>query len=210
MEKIVFTNIPMTKKLHALKYSIDGNSEIDYDGKVVFPINAVLAKTLKKDETVTVVLLKKLDVEGNSDINVGEFMKELNSINGRIGASIDYKIIDTPFEEDKDTHETLLRRMIDTIKDNSVIYADMTYGPKSLPIVLFSVLNFAEKFLNCNIKNIVYGKVNFVSNEKGESLPSNPVLCDMTPLYYLNSVTNSMECKNGEEDRKMLDNLLSF
>ena len=210
MEKIVFTNIPMTKKLHALKYSIDGNSEIDYDGKVVFPINAVLAKTLKKDETVTVVLLKKLDVEGNSDINVGEFMKELNSINGRIGASIDYKIIYTTFEEDKDTHETLLRRMIDTIKDNAVIYADMTYGPKSLPIVLFSVLNFAEKFLNCNIKNIVYGKVNFVSNEKGESLPSNPVLCDMTPLYYLNSVTNSMECKNGEEARKMLDNLLSF
>lgn len=200
----------MTKKLHALKYSIDGNSEIDYDGKVVFPINAVLAKTLKKGEMVTVVMLKKLDVEGNSDINVGEFMKELNSINRKIGASIDYKIIDTAFEEDKDTHETLLRRMIDTIKDNSVIYADMTYGPKSLPIVLFSVLNFAEKFFNGNIKNIVYGKVNFVSNEKGESLPRNPVLCDMTPLYYLNSVTNSMECKNGEEAKKMLDNLLNL
>lgn len=200
----------MTKKLHALKYSIDGNSEIDYDGKVVFPINAVLAKTLKKGEMVTVVLLKKLDVEGNSDINVGEFMKELNSINRKIGARIDYKIIDTAFEEDKGTHETLLRRMIDTIKDNSVIYADMTYGPKSLPIVLFSVLNFAEKFFNGNIKNIVYGKVNFVSNEKGESLPRNPVLCDMTPLYYLNSVTNSMECKNGEEAKKMLDNLLNL
>lgn len=210
MEKIVFTNIPMTKKLNALKYSIDGNSEIDYDGKVVFPINAVLAKTLKKNEMVTVVLLKKLDVEGNSDINVGEFMKELNSINRMIGASINYKIIDTPFEEDKDTHETLLREMIDTIKENAVIYADMTYGPKSLPIILFSVLNFAEKFFNCNIKNIVYGKVNFVSNEKGESIPSNPVLCDMTPLYYLNSVTNSMECKNGEEAKKMLDNLLNF
>ena len=210
MEKIVFTNLPMKKKLHALRYKVDGNSEIDYNGEVIFPINAVLAKTLKKNESITVVLLKKLDVEGNSDINVGEFMKELNSINRTIDANVNYKIIDTPFAEDRDTHEKLLMEMIDTLKEKATIYADITYGPKSLPIVLFSVLNFAEKFFNCDIKNIVYGKVNFISSEKGENIPSNPILCDMTPLYYLNSVTNSMECKNGEDAKKMLESLLNF
>ena len=147
MEKIVFTNLPMKKKLNAFKYSVDGNTEIDYDGEVIFPINAVLAKSITKNDAVTVVLLKKLDVEGNSDINAGEFMKELNAINRNIGADINYKIIDTPFEEDRDTHEKLLRAMIEEIKDNAMIYADITYGPKSLPIVLFSVLNFDSVIL---------------------------------------------------------------
>ena len=210
MEKIVFANLPMKKRLNAFKYSVDGNTEIDYEGEVIFPINAVLAKSITKNDVVTVVLLKKLDVEGNSDINAGEFMKELNAINRNVGADINYKIIDTPFEEDRDTHEKLLRAMIEEVKDNAMIYADITYGPKSLPIVLFSVLNFAEKFFNCEIKNIVYGKVDFVTQENGESVPSNPVMCDMTPLYYLNSVTNSMECKNGNDAKKMLDNLLNI
>lgn len=210
MKKIVFTNLPMKKKLKAFKYFVDGNTDIDYDGEVIFPINAVLAKSMTKNDVITVVLIKKLDLEGNGDVNAGAFMKELNTINRNIGADINYRIIDTPFEEDRDTHEKLLREMIEEVKEKSLIYADITYGPKSLPIIVFSVLNFAEKFFNCEIRNIVYGKVDFITKENGESEPSNPILCDMTPLYYLNSVTNSMECKTGQDAKRILDNLLNI
>ncbi len=210
MKKIVFTNLPMKKKLKAFKYFVDGNTDIDYDGEVIFPINAVLAKSMTKNDVITVVLIKKLDLEGNGDVNAGAFMKELNTINRNVGADINYRIIDTPFEEDRDTHEKLLREMIEEVKEKSLIYADITYGPKSLPIIVFSVLNFAEKFFNCEIRNIVYGKVDFITKENGESEPSNPILCDMTPLYYLNSVTNSMECKTGQDAKRILDNLLNI
>lgn len=210
MKKIVFTNLPMKKKLKAFKYFVDGNTDIDYDGEVFFPINAVLAKSMTKNDVITVVLIKKLDLEGNGDVNAGAFMKELNTINRNVGADINYRIIDTPFEEDRDTHEKLLREMIEEVKEKSLIYADITYGPKSLPIIVFSVLNFAEKFFNCEIRNIVYGKVDFITKENGESEPSNPILCDMTPLYYLNSVTNSMECKTGQDAKRILDNLLNI
>ena len=37
-------------------------------------------------------------------------------------------------------------KIVDEIEDNSHILCDITYGPKDLPIVLFSVLNFAEKY----------------------------------------------------------------
>ena len=210
MKKIVFTNLPMKKKLKAFKYFVDGNTDIDSDGEVIFPINAVLAKSMTKNDVITVVLIKKLDLEGNGDVNAGAFMKELNTINRNVGADINYRIIDTPFEEGRDTHEKLLREMIEEVKEKSLIYADITYGPKSLPIIVFSVLNFAEKFFNCEIRNIVYGKVDFITKENGESEPSNPILCDMTPLYYLNSVTNSMECKTGQDAKRILDNLLNI
>ena len=67
--KIVFSDLPMKKELHGFKYKVDGNATIEYDGETVFPVNSVLAKTMKKGERVKVVLLSKVDLEGNSAIN---------------------------------------------------------------------------------------------------------------------------------------------
>ena len=88
--KIVFSDLPMKKELHCFKYKVDGNATIEYDGETIFPVNSVLAKTMKKGEKVKVVLLSKVDIEGNSAINAGKFQKELNDINRSIGADIEY------------------------------------------------------------------------------------------------------------------------
>ena len=69
--KIVFSDLPMKKELHGFKYKVDGNATIEYDGATIFPVNSVLAKTMKKGEKVKVVLLSKVDIEGNSAINAG-------------------------------------------------------------------------------------------------------------------------------------------
>ena len=207
MKKIVFSNIPMKEKLYDLQYKVDGNSTIEYNGKVSFPVNSVLARTLKKGDKVKVVLLCKNDIDGNSAINSGKFQKELNGINRSIGADIEYVTLSTPFEETKDVHETLLRDMIGKLEENADIIGDVTYGPKPLPIIMFSVMNFAEKFFNAKIDNIVYGKVDFPNDS---NVPENPVLYDLTPLYYLNSVTNAMECKTSEEAIKTLEMLLAI
>ncbi len=210
--KIVFSNLPMKKELNAFKYVVDGNASIEYDGEVIFPVNSVLAKSMKKGEKVKVVLLSKVDIEGNSAINAGIFQKELNEINRNIGADIEYVTLATPFEETRSVHEILLRDMVGKIEDNAEIIGDVTYGPKPLPIIMFAVMNFAEKFFKAKIKNIVYGKVDFVDDGSGtgKTKPINPVLYDLTPLYYLNSVTNAMEYKNSEDALKALDTLLEI
>ena len=208
--KIVYSNLPMKKELHAFRYLSDGNSAIEYDEKVIFPVNAVLAKSMKKNEKVKVVLLSKVDKEGNSAINAGKFQQELNKINFNIGANIEYITLATPFEETRDVQEKLLRDMIGELEEKAEIIADITYGPKSLPIIMFSVLNFAEKFFGVTIQNIVYGKVNFVDAGNGRTKPVDPVLCDMTPLYYLNSLTNSIEYRSSDEAVKALDILLDL
>lgn len=207
MKRIIFSTLPMRKELIKLNYKVDGNSTIEYDGEVVFPVNSVLARTLKREDNVKVVLLSKLDAEGNSAVNAGMFQKELNEINADIGANIEYITITTPFVETRDVHEKLMREMIGKLEQDAEIIADITYGPKPVPIVMFAVMNFAEKFFNCEIKNIVYGKVDFVA---GKKVPENPVLFDITPLYYLNSITNTMEYNSAEEAVKALDILLSI
>ncbi|MDE7329910.1 MAG: hypothetical protein K2N30_02275 [Clostridia bacterium] len=212
MKKIIFSNLPMKKELYKLKYTVDGNDTIEYGGEVIFPVNAVLARTMKKGDKIKVVLLSKVDVEGNSAINAGIFQKELNSINRDIGADIEYITLATPFEETRGVHETLLRDMVDKIESDAEIIGDVTYGPKPLPIIMFAVMNFAEKFFSAKIKYIVYGKVDFVDDGSGtgKTKPVNPVLYDLTPLYYLNSVTNAMEYKTSDEAVKALDVLLDL
>lgn len=212
MKKIVFSNLPMKKELNKFKYSVDGNDTIEYGGEVIFPVNSVLARTMKKSDKIKVVLLSKDDIEGNSAINAGIFQKELNNINRSIGADIEYITLATPFEETRAVHETLLRDMVDKLENGAEIIGDVTYGPKPLPIIMFAVMNFAEKFFSAKIKNIVYGKVDFVDDGSGigKTKPVNPVLYDLTPLYYLNSVTNAMEYKTSEEAVKALDVLLDL
>lgn len=212
MKKIVFSNLPMKKELNKFRYNGDGNDTIEYDGEVIFPVNLVLAKTMKKGDKVKVVLLSKDDIEGNSAINAGIFQKELNNINRSIGADIEYVTLATPFEETRGVHETLLRDMVDKLENGAEIIGDVTYGPKPLPIIMFAVMNFAEKFFSAKIKNIIYGKVDFIDDGSGtgKTKPVNPVLYDLTSLYYLNSVTNAMEYRTSEEAVKALDVLLDL
>ena len=205
MKKIIFCNIMTQEKITRLKYKVSGNSAIEYNGEVVFPINGVLAKTLRREEDIKVILLKKEGIHGNGDINVGEYMKELNIINQNIGAKIDYKVISIPHDESRQIQEKLLKDMINEITEGAEVYADITYGTKSLPIIAFSVFNFAEKFLKADIKHIVYGKVDY--DDKGNQI--NPELFDMTALFYLNSIASTMECKTADEAKKLLDTILS-
>lgn len=210
--KIVFSDVPMKKELNRFCYKVDGNKTIEYDGEVIFPVNSVLAKKMQKGEKIKVVLLAKDDIAGNSAINVGVFQKELNEINRSIGADIEYITIATPFEETRDVHENILKNMVAKLENGAEIIGDVTYGPKPLPIIMFAVMNFAEKFFNADIKNIIYGKVDFVDDGSGtgKTKPINPVLYDLTPLYYLNNLTNTMEYSSSEEAVKALDLLLDL
>ena len=205
MNKIVFCNIMMKGRLDSLCYKVSGNRAIEYDGEVIFPVNGVLARTLKKDDEVKVIMLKKEDIYGNSDINTGKYKEELDRINANIGAKIEYMVLSTPHNESREVQEKLFKEMIDELADGIEIYADITYGTKSLPIIVFSVLNFALRFFRADIKNIVYGKVDFDKDNN----PSNPELFDMTALFYLNSIANTIKCEDSKEAIKILNTILA-
>lgn len=208
MKKIVFVDIPMKEinvEHDAQCYANTGNANCNYSGNVLFPVNAILAEKLKKDDEVKVVLLKTVTEKGNSGKNAGLFQQELDEINTKIDATITYETIDTDFVETKQNHEKRLRAMLSKIEDEAELYADITFGQKPLPMVLMCVLNFAEKFFDADVKKIVYGKVDFVKHDDGKAYPENPELYDVTSLYYLNNLMGAMEVPNGKEALKALD-----
>lgn len=207
MKKIVFVDIPIKEMGETDKqcYANTGNMVCSYSGKVIFPINAVLSEKLKQNDDVKVVMLKTITEKGNAGKNAGLFQQELDGINASIGAKITYETVDTDFVETKENHEKRLRTMLSKVEDGAEIYADATFGQKTIPFVLMCVLNFAEKFFDADIKNIVYGKVDHVKHDDGNTYPENPELYDITSLYYLNNLIGAMEAPNGEVALKSLD-----
>lgn len=212
MSKIVFIDLPMKKELTAFNYKAEGDSRLQYGGKVIFPVNSVLASTLRKTDKVKVVFLSKQAAEDHSTNNELAFKQELEEINSAIGAQIVYKNISTPFIETRDIHESLLRSLVDELEEGAEIISDITYGPKSLPIILFNVLTFAEKNYNCTIDYIVYGKVDFVDDGTGtgHTVPANPVLYNFASLFYLNSLIGTIDCGSPEKAVKALDLILNM
>lgn len=208
MKKIIYCDVPMQSGLKKMNYAANGGKV--YNNGAVYAINPCVAEDIKDGDDVKIVLLKKKDVSGNSDKNIKEFKMEFSSFIAGKDVKTDYVILETPFEETREIHEKLLRDMIGELEEKAVVYADITYGPKPLPIIMFSMFRFGEKFFKCNVKRIVYGKVDFVKNNEGVSEAVNPVIYDVTPLYYLDSVTNVIDCKSHEEAVQVLDLMLSM
>lgn len=205
MKKIIFYNISMKENVSRCQYVSDDLSLPVSDSLVRYPMNAMLEKTLNESDDITAILLVKKDENGYYKKNVSACVEELLGVAEKTKATIDYKIIDTEFSQDQSIHDQLLLSIVGEIETGVHIAADITYGPKDLPIVLFTALNFAEKFLDGEIDNIVYGQATFVDGK-----PVNTKICDMSPLYYLNSVTNTVQCTSPEDAKKMLKSLLDF
>lgn len=208
MKKIVICNIPMKdpKWINKLRYISNDQSLPVSEQAYMYPINSFLSQTITKDDELKVILLIKNDGKDFYKSNMDTFMQEMDNHCKNIGLKVEYVPIDTTFDQKKSTHEELMKRLIDEIDINSHIMIDITYGPKDLPVVIFTALNFAEKFLNCEIDNIIYGQAEFDESnkvKKGE-------ICDMTPLYYLNSVIDIIQCNEPSKAKQMLNSLLEL
>ena len=170
-----------------------------------YPINSLLSQTATEDDTLKIILLIKKDKNLFYEKNTEDYKQEIDEICKKTGAAAEFVTIDTDFNQDKENHEHLMKKLVDEIDTGTHIMVDITYGPKDLPIVIFSAINFAEKFLKCEIDNIVYGQATFKDNKVVGS-----VICDMIPLYCLSSVTNTINCDEPERARQMLNSLLEL
>ena len=203
MKKTVICNIPMKEIVDQSVYLSEDLSVSVSDRAVRYPISAFLENNITKEDDVTVLLLIKMDELRHYEKNKSLFEEEIQAVNAQIGSKINIKVIDTDFSQAKSVHEQLMGRLVDEIEDESHLVVDITYGPKDLPVIIFATLGFAEQHLGCEIDNIIYGQASFVD---GHAV--NTKICDMSPLYYLSSVANTINCDSPDKARKTLKSLL--
>lgn len=206
MNKTIICGIPMKEPIDKVVYTSGDKSLPVAENAVRYPINAFLKKTADKGDVFKVILILKADEFSAAEKNLKDFQEEFSEAISSCGASAEFCAIRSAFDEARDVHEKLLGGIVEEITVGSKILVDLTYGPKDLPIIIFTALSFAEKFLDCEIDDIIYGQASFLN---GHAV--NTRICDMVPLYYLGSVTNTIGSgADPAKAKSMLKALLSL
>jgi hypothetical protein len=206
--KAVIVTAPMKPphEIEPIKYPVDGNKTIEYEKPVRCPINGVLAKTLQKGEQVKVIYIMTKGDNSECEQNKKAFIEELENISKEIGAVLSYDTVDIDFIPTKQTYNKLITDLSAKIPENAELYADITFGFKPEILSLFCALRFVEEFRDAVVQYIVYGKVEF-NKETRET--ENPMLYDITSLYYLFKLMGTMGASNAENAMKTLEDFFA-
>jgi len=207
--KTVIITVPMRppREIEAVQYPVDGNKAVEYEKPVRCPVNSVLAKTLQKGEQVKVIFILTTGKNSECEQNKKIYIEELESINKEIGAVISYDAIEIDFEPTKKTYNKLITDLAEKIPNNAELYADTTFGFKAIPLSLFCALRFVEEFRDAVVQYIVYGKVEF---NKETRKAENPMLYDITSLYYLFKLMGSMGASSAEDALETLKDFFAM
>lgn len=205
MKKIV--PLKMSDDMKKRKYPVNGNSFIEYENDVFYAINAVLAKTLKSNDDVKVILLEPNAEKKVGSKNIKLFIEELNeiNINNDINVKIDYEIIPSEFITSKKKSSKLYIKLIKVLEYEAEVYSDIKFGPKALTMHITVAMQFAEKYFECLIGNVIYLKAEWKDNKVIDGIQ---LIFDYTPLYLLNSFTSTIEASSGEKAIKMIETLI--
>lgn len=195
MKKIVFISIRMKDDYSKVKWPVPGNALIEYPESLYFGINGVLARTVNPEDEVFVypIITNAGDNAGIKNANI--LKQELESIIPKV-KSLKFENIECNFDEDETKFKDLFKILISKLQYDAEITVDITGNTKSIPLLIFSAMQFGEKFFDCSIGNVIYQKVEFKNNL---IIENSRQLCDVTPLYLINSFTNTIECPSGEK-----------
>jgi len=207
--KVVICTLPYMRPeaVHAVVYPVDGNKSIEYDKPVRCPVNAVLAKTLKKDEEVRVIYILTTGENSWCEDNKKVFIKELEGINSEIGAVLSYDTIEMEFMPAKRIYNKLITDLTDKIPENAELYTDITYGFKPEILSLFCALRFVEEFHNAVVEYFIYGQLE--TNKKTRE-KENPKIYDITSLYYLLKLIGFIGVSDAETASNILKDFFAL
>lgn len=181
MDYTVIYSAPVQTVIEPMIYKFEG---ADTSSEAYFvPINSILASKIENDSNVRVVVLESQRDGIDTNSIVERCTKETNSVLKDKNCNIEFVIISNPFSASKENMGKIFMDLIQKPIEDSTILTDITYGPKYVPMLIFCLLSYAERFLGCEISNVIYGQVFFDKDKK----PYNPQIFDVASLYLLSS-----------------------
>ena len=148
--------------------------------KMIFPLNHVILNYIEEDDEVCVLLVETIHPDRNTEEFVSDAKEEINATLLGHCKSVEYKNIKTPYASTKEELGQIYKSLCEAISPNSNVFVDFTFGPKYMPLILFCVLNYVEKYLECSISKLIYGLFDTKKEDPG-------TMVDFTTLYLLNT-----------------------
>lgn len=188
MLKTYITTVPLQGKLDPMLYQ---RERAEAPTATCFPIVQVIRDTLEPGDTVRLLAIR----QENADTarNYQRLLEEL----AQLGIAKE-QVEPVPLPEDQrpETLIGLCRDLVDALPQITRVYACITYGSKSIPVVTLTALSCAEAtHTELEVGGVYYGEV---KRENGKVVGAR--LYEMAALYQLAGLVGTMrDSKTAEE-----------
>lgn len=188
MLKTYITTVPLQGKLDPMLYQ---RERAEAPTATCFPIVQVIRDTLEPGDTVRLLAIR----QENADTarNYQCLLEEL----AQLGIA-EEQVEPVPLPEDQrpETLIGLCRELVDALPQVTRVYACITYGSKSIPVVTLTALTCAEAtHTELEVGGVYYGEVR---RENGKVVGAR--LYEMSALYQLAGLVGTMrDSKTAEE-----------
>lgn len=185
MRKVFISTVSL-QNVKEYKYKSDVYPE---SSPTAYPITIPFENNCSKGDKVLVLSIVTHTEEKNISLdNYNQFTNQVKGLADAIGVDVEFLEIPMTPVIKNDSAQKLYKGLISALKDDDEIYADITYGFKYNPIVIFAALNYAYQTKSgVDIQEICYG--NLYDGTPVKQGP-NPELFDVTSLFYMNSLSN--------------------
>lgn len=197
MKKIFIGSTKLAKKMEEIQYH-SATKKIKETDAFYYGLSTIIENNVsEEDDDISLIILELQRKTGAIKENTDFYLQDLHKIEKSKKVNISHKTIELPFNESKTTFQKAFFELIQVLEENAEIYVDITFGAKTTSLLLFSFLQFAENYFNCDVKMINYVQRDYDDNEN--PIIGSECIYDVTSLYYLNTLMNEMKCKNGSE-----------
>ena len=188
MLKTYITTVPLQGKLDPMLYQ---RERAEAPTATCFPIVQVMRDTLEPGDTVRLLAIR----QENADTarNYQRLLEEL----AQLGiAEAQVELVPLPEDQRPETLIGLCRDLVDALPQVTRVYACITYGSKSIPVVTLTALSCAEaSHTELEVGGVYYGEV---KRENGKVVGAR--LYEMSALYQLAGLVGTMrDSKTAEE-----------
>lgn len=193
MKKYIFA-LP-TEKAEKRLYRCGGTER-----ETSFPIILPISQTAQRDELINITLL----ISENSPVSSANFLRlmtELKELAGDIGFRYDLTEIRIAGEENPEKQNRVFEALIETLGDGESIYADITFGHKVIPLIIFTALSFCYKLCSDTQVNAV-----FYADGVGETAE----LHDISKLFFMESVIHSVSQSVPDDPLSIIKRILNM
>ncbi len=207
MKRVFFTASPMQDVLSQIgadmPYKSVNNPKLQYDEACSFPIIPLINGYVNSGDDVDVYIVST-ENHIMSQKNYVEIEKRISALCEKLHVGVcTIKQISIPFDDTVETHLATFKKMIELVHDGDVVFADITYQGRCLPIVEMMALNFAHRtYNNCSVECIVYGNKNFQTGEK--------FIYDQTSLFLMDQIVNELAKSKNKNPVKAIETILEI
>ena len=188
MLKTYITTVPLQGKLDPMLYQ---RERAEAPTATCFPIVQVMRDTLEPGDTVRLLAIR----QENADTarNYQRLLEEL----AQLGiAEAQVELVPLPEDQRPETLIGLCRDLVDALPQVTRVYACITYGSKSIPVVTLTALSCAEAtHTELEVGGIYYGEV-----KRRDGRTESASLNDVTVLYQLSGLVGGVRDSTTAEE----------